>query len=37
MNRRTDMNEPDFANFFLTLCSQEAQNQTAAGKANLFW
>ena len=37
MNRRTDMNEPDFANVFPTLCSQEAQNQAVAGKANLCW
>jgi hypothetical protein len=36
VNRRTDMNEPDFASFCLTLCSQEAQSQAAAGKASLF-
>ena len=37
MNRRTDMNEPDSASFCPILCSQEAQNQAAAGKAGLFW
>ena len=36
MNRRTDMNEPDSANFCPTLYSQEAQNQAAVGKAGLF-
>ena len=37
MNRRTDMNKPDSASFYPTLCSQEAQNQAAADKAGLFW
>lgn len=35
MNRRMDMNKPDSASFCPTLCSQEARNQTAAGKAGL--
>jgi hypothetical protein len=35
VNRRTDMNEPDSASFSPTLCSPEAQSQTAADRVGL--